>query len=121
MHVAEGAPTFVPTYTGYGFPPDAGEYLEDDARAHLDQITPTSPAVEFERRLLIGAPETEILTFAEDTDADLIVIGSHGRTGLARVLLGSIAEGIVRRAKCPVLTVKQSVQERHEAELTSSQ
>ena len=51
----------------------------------------------------------ELLQFAKREGVDLIVMGSHGRTGLSRLLMGSIAEGVVRRSECPVLVVKQPV------------
>jgi len=50
-------------------------------------------------------PAKEILQYAKSADIDLIIMGTHGRTGLARVVLGSVAEAIVRGAPCPVLTV----------------
>jgi nucleotide-binding universal stress UspA family protein len=50
-------------------------------------------------------PASEILRYAKLNDIDLIVMGTHGRTGLARVVLGSVAEAVVRAAPCPVLTV----------------
>ena len=54
-----------------------------------------------------GEPILEIVQAARDRGVDLIVIGSHGRTGLGRAILGSTAEAVVRRAPCPVLTVSQ--------------
>ena len=53
-----------------------------------------------------GTPVEEILKAARETAADLIVIGTHGRTGLPHVVLGSVAERVVRSAECPVLTVR---------------
>jgi nucleotide-binding universal stress UspA family protein len=50
-------------------------------------------------------PDSEILRYAKSANIDLIVMGTHGRTGLARVVLGSVAEAVVRAAPCPVLTV----------------
>jgi nucleotide-binding universal stress UspA family protein len=50
-------------------------------------------------------PANEILRYARSADIDLIVMGTHGRTGLARVVLGSVAETVVRTAPCPVLTL----------------
>lgn len=50
-------------------------------------------------------PAKEILQYAQSANIDLIVIGTHGRTGLARLVLGSVAEAVVRAAPCPVLTV----------------
>jgi nucleotide-binding universal stress UspA family protein len=54
----------------------------------------------------IGAPAAEIVAAAGDLKVDLLCIGTHGRTGLAHLLLGSVAERIVRHAPCPVLTVR---------------
>jgi len=54
----------------------------------------------------IGHPIDEILGLADDVGADLIVIGSHGRTGLRRLFLGSTSEAVVRRAKCPVVVAR---------------
>jgi len=72
----------------------------------LQAVVPTDPAVPCEHRLVMGDPATEIVKAADDENADMIVIGSHGRTGISRFLMGSVAEQVVRRAKCPVLTVK---------------
>jgi nucleotide-binding universal stress UspA family protein len=58
-------------------------------------------------------PANEILRYANSANIDLIVMGTHGRTGLARVVLGSVAEAVVRAASCPVLTV-------HAAEYTAT-
>ena len=54
----------------------------------------------------IGSPAQEIVAAAKDLHADLVCIGTHGRGGLSRVLLGSVAELVVRQAPCPVLTVR---------------
>jgi nucleotide-binding universal stress UspA family protein len=51
-------------------------------------------------------PYDEILRYAENEDIDLIVMGTHGRSGVARLLMGSVAEKVVRTARCPVLTVR---------------
>jgi nucleotide-binding universal stress UspA family protein len=56
--------------------------------------------------LFVGDPAAEILRVAQAVKADLIVLGTHGRTGLGRLLMGSVAEQVVRRAPCPVVTVK---------------
>lgn len=56
--------------------------------------------------LIFGAPVDEILRYAREEGFDLIVMGTHGRTGLKHALLGSVAETIVARASCPVLTVR---------------
>ncbi|TQQ81707.1 universal stress protein [Halonotius roseus] len=62
-------------------------------------------AVELETVTEIGRPATEILDYAENNDIDQIVIGSHGRSGLDRILLGSVAETVTRRAQIPVAVI----------------
>ena len=59
-----------------------------------------------ETTILFGVPFVEIIKAARDKDIDLIVIGTHGRTGLAHMLIGSVAEKVVGKAPCPVLSVK---------------
>lgn len=61
---------------------------------------------EVHTHLEVGSPAATIVRVAEEEDVDHVVLSSHGRTGVERVLLGSVAEGVVRRASCPVLTVK---------------
>jgi nucleotide-binding universal stress UspA family protein len=51
----------------------------------------------------VGNPANEIVTLARELSADLVVVGTHGRTGLGRMLIGSVAEAVVKRAHCPVL------------------
>lgn len=58
-----------------------------------------------------GEPRDDILAYADEHGADLIVIGTHGRTGVKRALLGSVAEGVVRHAEVPVLTVHRDPEE----------
>jgi universal stress protein A len=53
-----------------------------------------------------GIPFSEILQYAKGEEIDLIVIGTHGRSGLAHLLMGSVAENVVRKSPCPVMTVK---------------
>jgi len=84
----------------------------DDANARLFTMKPAGAMVNVDHVLLSGVPATELLQLAEDRHVDLIVLGSHGRTGLARLLMGSVAEQVVRGAHCPVLVVKQPLGER---------
>lgn len=81
--------------------------LENPISAQLlEQSVPTDPRIPCEHHLLTGSPAEEIVRFATDQHADLIVVGTHGRKGALRILLGSVAESVVRHATCPVLTVK---------------
>jgi nucleotide-binding universal stress UspA family protein len=83
------------------------EEIDTELRAELDKLRPADDEpIKIERFLKQGDPTTEILHSAKDIACDIIVMGSHGRTGLARLLMGSVAEGVSRRAHCPVLTVK---------------
>ena len=72
----------------------------------LSEVVPTDPAVPCEHRLMVGSPATAVVHLAEQEGVEMIVMPTHGRTGLLRVLMGSVAEEVVRKAKCPVLTVK---------------
>ena len=74
--------------------------LKDLAIAKLNERLSVSPTVG------VGEPAEEILRLARDEAVDLIVMGTHGRTGLHHVLLGSVAETVMRTALCPVFTVK---------------
>lgn len=76
------------------------------AQQLLEQVIPSHPDVPFDHHLLTGSPADEIVRFAEQASANLIVVGTHGRSGAMRLLLGSVAELVVRHASCPVLTVK---------------
>lgn len=55
---------------------------------------------------VLGRPTTEIVAYAEDNDIEQIIMGSHGRDGMSRILLGSVAETVVRRSPCPVTVVR---------------
>jgi nucleotide-binding universal stress UspA family protein len=72
----------------------------------LRRLRARNPRVQVEHRLAEGEPAETILRVARETGCDLILMGTHGRTGLGRLLMGSVAEQVVRKAPCPVLTVK---------------
>lgn len=84
--------------------PDREEILK-----MLHAVRPTDPSVPYEHRLLMGSPGGSLVHFAEKEKVDMIVMPTHGRTGLLRLLMGSVAEDVVRKAKCPVLTAKAAV------------
>ena len=86
-------------------------------RRALLGIVPSDPKIPCEHRLLLGAAPEAILRLAEEEQADLIVMGSHGRGWLGRLLMGSVAEEVMRHATCPVLVVKPA--DRQPAECTS--
>lgn len=72
----------------------------------LEQVRSTSPELRVERVLHAGPAGKVICWLAEQRACDLIVMGTHGRTGLAHLLLGSVAEHVLRHARCPVLVVR---------------
>jgi nucleotide-binding universal stress UspA family protein len=72
----------------------------------LEQIRPVDPQIPVSHVLLQGDPAAEIVRYGRDVGADLIVMGTHGRTGLERLLMGSVAEKVLRDAACSVLVVK---------------
>jgi nucleotide-binding universal stress UspA family protein len=72
----------------------------------LHAIQSPDPSIPVDHRLFEGDPASGIVRVARETSCDLIVLGTHGRTGLERLLMGSVAEQVVRKALCPVLTVK---------------
>ena len=72
----------------------------------LAKVKPTDPQIAYEHHMISGEPADSIARFADENDIDIIVMGTHGRTGVLRLLMGSVAEAVVRRAKCAVLTVK---------------
>ena len=85
-----------------------GDESEDRSywRTQLESIRPTNLAIPVTHVLLEGDPATEIVRYAKDAGIDQIVIGTHGRTGLERLLMGSVAERVMREAPCSVLVVK---------------
>lgn len=87
-------------------PPPASAEQRDAALEQLHRIKPRDAAIAVEHLLAEGIPATAILQVAQERHCDLIVMGTHGRTGLSRLLIGSVAEQVVRNATCPVLTIK---------------
>jgi len=107
VHVSDDSSEYLAGYGGFGYTPNMATEVSQENKARLEKVVPTVAHVRYEHRFLSGIADEEILALAEKEGVDLIVIGSHGRTGLSRLLLGSVAEAVVRRATCPVLTVKQ--------------
>ena len=83
--------------------------LREHAEQKMKEMATKEKNVRVESRVKIGEPFWDICRIAEEEKVDLIVMGSHGRTGLAHVLLGSVAERVVRHAPCPVLVVGRKV------------
>jgi len=80
--------------------------VAESERLLNEQPVADDPRIVVERRVITGRPADTVCDIAKELGADQIVVGSHGRRGLERLLLGSVAERIIRLAECPVLVVK---------------
>jgi nucleotide-binding universal stress UspA family protein len=101
LHVIE-----VPTYAiEVALPQEA---LERDARRALARLLPAADAahVDVTRLVDIGVPYQKIVETVTAEQVDLIIMATHGRTGLGHLILGSVAEHVVRLAPCPMLTIR---------------
>ena len=87
-------------------PEDIYARLQEEGERAVLEVKKMAGGLAVETRVLTGKPAPVITGLAARTGADLIVVGSQGKTGLARLLLGSVAESIVRTAGCMVLVVK---------------
>lgn len=94
----------VPDVWGSGGMPDE---VNEAAKKQLAEIQPRIPGVKMQHIAHGGPPGEVICWMAQQRQCDLIVLGTHGRTGLAHLLMGSVAEHVVQHAPCPVLTVRQ--------------
>jgi nucleotide-binding universal stress UspA family protein len=107
VHVAADAAYPLPPPVDVAVPPlDMAKIMEEVERTlSAEQDRVGAAGVPCESTTLVGRPDTEIVSHADDTQADLIVMGTHGRSGLAHVLMGSVAERVAQHAHCPVLIV----------------
>ena len=102
------APAYAEVYAPFALPM---ETLEDMTRMHQDIASNAEQTLQVgslttEARVLQGDPRTTLIEAAYSEHVDLIVVGSHGRTGLAKLLIGSVASHVVTHAPCSVLVVK---------------
>lgn len=109
LHVVEDIYPLVPE-PGIMLPAAADYFagLKQSAEQELARFPPEDwgSGLHIERAVITGSPFVEIIRYARDKDIDMIVVGTHGRTGLAHVLMGSVAERVVRKSPCPVLSVR---------------
>lgn len=97
----------------YPLPPEVTQQIAADAQQRLDaaaDVSRKSGALQVQTELVCGIPWLEITRMLDNRGIDLCVIGSHGRTGIKRVLLGSVAEKVVRHAHCSVLVIPLDVE-----------
>jgi nucleotide-binding universal stress UspA family protein len=98
-------------YVGFHVPPSSiesfvGEIVTGADRTMDSFLRDNFPDLKTTGRVLTGYAAEEILHLAEEEGADLIIMGTHGRKGIDRILFGSVAEKVVKGAKCPVLTIR---------------
>ena len=99
----------VPGETGVNFEADFPMVqFENATRERLEMLVSPRNLITLrpEYALRLGAPSDEIVRYAGSRDIDLIVMGTHGRSGVAHMVMGSVAEEVIRTAPCPVLTVR---------------
>lgn len=80
--------------------------IQNAMTEEVEKNAPSLPRESVNLEVVVGEPAEEIARFAEENDVDLIVMGTHGRTGLAGILLGSVTVGVIRRTCIPVVVVK---------------
>jgi len=109
LHVLDEPATLDPMFRGDIPLEMLRSRMEQFARENMDAFLARhfSGFEDFDTMLATGIPYREIIGKAREVAADLIVIGTHGRTGVEHVIFGSTAEKVVRMAPCPVLTVRQ--------------
>lgn len=98
-------------YVGFHVPPSSIESFVGEIVSGADATMNTFmaeqfPGVKVEGRVVTGYAAEEALKLAEEQGVDLIIMGTHGRRGIDRILFGSVAEKVVKSAKCPVLTIR---------------
>jgi nucleotide-binding universal stress UspA family protein len=105
LHVIEDPVVYLPMFESYALPPR--EQFETYAQDRLENWISGTDAegLKLEIGWRHGAPHVEIVEYAEDSKIDLIILGTHGRGMAAHLLLGSVAEKVIRKAPCPILTV----------------
>ena len=111
LHVVQDP--YTQPWAAEAFPAPLGDLLqewEQQAEARLKTLIPETERATSIAATVIGSPFYEIVRYAAEHNVDLIVIGTHGRGPLGHMLLGSVAEKVVRKAPCPVLTVRQAQQ-----------
>lgn len=106
LHVIEDPIVYLPLFESY--PGPTREQFETYAQTCLENWIPEglAPGIKIDSTFRHGRPDIEIVDFASDSAVDLIVIGTHGRGMATHLLLGSVAEKVVRKANCPVLTIR---------------
>lgn len=107
LHVVEDPYVAAAWSEAYAAIPDLREQLRQEAEQRLKEVTASLPNLTTSTEVVVGTPAQTIVDVARAQGVDVIVMGTHGRGRLAHLLLGSVAERVVRLAACPVLTVRE--------------
>ena len=107
LHVVEDPYLAAAWSEAYAAIPDMREQLTKESGRRLEELTALLPNLATTTEVVVGSPAKTIVNVARTRGVDLIVMGTHGRSGVAHLLLGSVAERVVRLAACPVLTVRE--------------
>jgi nucleotide-binding universal stress UspA family protein len=112
LHVVENVSPILMDGLAY-LPPDFFEEMEKAAAEKLERVIARDKRDKLAVTLTMrrGAPFVEIVKYAKEQNMDLIVLGTHGRGAIAHALMGNIAEKVVRKASCPVLTIRHPAHE----------
>jgi len=106
VHVEEPPLAYGAGELYYGLPEPSSERI----LKMLEAVRPADTTIQFRHRLAMGDPASEVVRIAGEESAEMIVMGTHGRTGMVRMLMGSVAEAVVRRAPCPVLVYRPAAE-----------
>jgi nucleotide-binding universal stress UspA family protein len=109
LHIVQDLAVFIPDMITVAPPPaPTVEQMTKAVQDAFDRMVKENKLDRFpiHREVREGTPFYEIVRYAKEQDVDLIIMGTHGHTGLTHMLLGSVTEKVVRKAPCPVLTVR---------------
>jgi nucleotide-binding universal stress UspA family protein len=115
-HVLAPPPTYISGFAGYGALPP----YEPEPDSRLEGIRVPDDTVDVKRVHLVGLEGETIVKYAEQTGCDLIVMGTHGYSGFTKFLLGSVADFVMRHAKCAVVVVRDRLSERERTDQDST-
>lgn len=114
LHVIHCYHDPVPYQAGYTAAVDTVDIETETVKLH--SFTHEAEDIKYQHHLVKGTAPSAINEYAQQQQVDLIVMGTHGRSGLSRLLLGSVAEDVLRHASCPVMTIRQKAKQLQDAE-----
>ncbi len=109
IHVVDTVPTISGTHLMSGANAvQMQEQMQDNARKHIENLirSEVPEQIPCEYKIVSGKPADEIIRLCQEASADLIVIATHGYSGMERFIFGSVAERVMRKAECPVLSIR---------------